>query len=45
MEKYGPLFHRNGAKIVPGPLSRLIIGLVTLVGVAELVLGIIVVVR
>lgn len=40
MDKYGPLFHRNGAKLWPKPLVKLIIGIVLLIGLGELVLGI-----
>jgi hypothetical protein len=35
----GPLFHRNGAKLLPGSVARGIIALVILVGVVEFVLG------
>ncbi len=39
MDKYGPLYHRNGAKIWPKPLAKLFIGIVILIGIGEFVLG------
>lgn len=45
MESNGPLFHRNGAHTLTGWLSRVIMALVSLAGVAVLVLGITSVIR
>ncbi|CAM3854115.1 hypothetical protein ALPO108162_09505 [Alicyclobacillus pomorum] len=39
MDKYGPLYHRNGAKFWPKPMAKLFIGIVILIGICEFVLG------
>lgn len=36
MDKYGPLYHRNGAKLWPSFLARLVLGLVILGGLGLL---------
>lgn len=41
MEAHGPLFHRNGASVLPRGLAGLITVLVALVVILELVLGIV----
>lgn len=45
MESNGPLFHRNGAHMLPGWLNRFVMAIVSLAGVAVLVLGITSVIR
>jgi len=40
VEKYGPLFHRNGAGLWPKPIAKLITGVLMVIGLGELVLGI-----
>lgn len=40
MEPYGPLYNRNGARLWPMSLTRLLVGLGLVVGVAEIILGI-----
>lgn len=45
MDKYGPLYHRNGAKILPSWIARTIIGVAAVLGLFELVSGIFTIAR
>jgi len=40
MDKYGPLFHRNGARLLPQSLVKCIIAVALVIGFCELLLGI-----
>lgn len=40
MEPYGPLYHRNGARLYPKLLPVILISVAIMAAVAELILGI-----